>query len=128
MSDPTLPQVLGVPDPSNPSASVGPVKKRTARAFSRAILASPQYRESLLRRILMDALPSAIEGKLWEYAHGKPVEKLEVKDTTAPLAALSADALEQRAFQLASLASQLRQKVKAAAQDDGAQDDGASVH
>ena len=115
-----------MPDPLNPSAPVGPKKKRTARAFSRAILATLQYRESLLRRILMDALPPAIEGKLWEYAHGKPVEKVEVKDTTQTLATLSADALEQRAFQLATLARQLRQQapLTAPSQDE----DGAAVH
>lgn len=122
MSDP-LSSVLGVPDPTNPASPVGPPQKLAVKAFCRAILASPQYRESLMRRILMDTLPTNIEHMLWDRAEGKVVEKLEVKDTSAPLSTLSADALEERAKLLVTRAQQLRQQAAAPAVDDGA-----SVH
>lgn len=86
--DQSAAQLLGVRDPTDPTAPVGPAPKLTAKQFCHALLATPQYRESLLRRILMDDLPPAIECKLWEYAYGKPPEVVEVK-TTHNLDALS---------------------------------------
>lgn len=117
--------VLGVPDPLNPFAPVGPAPKLTRKAFCREILASPEYRASILRRVGNDTLPAAVETLMYYYADGKPTEHIEVKDTTAPLASLSADDLEQRAQlheqrsqYLATLARQLRQTPE----------DGASIH
>jgi len=124
---PTLPQVLGVPDPSNPSAPVADAPKLTAKLLSRAMLATPQYRESLLRRILMDELPPAVECKLWDYAYGKPVERVEVLDTTTPLTKLSAQALEERAAALVTLARQLRQTAAASSETE-TEESGTSIH
>jgi hypothetical protein len=75
--DQSAAQLLGVQDPTDPTAPVSPAPKLTAKQFCRALLATPQYRESLLRRILMDDLPPAVECKLWEYAYGKPVDRIE---------------------------------------------------
>lgn len=123
MSD-SLAATLGVPDPLHPNAPVGPAPKLAVKAFCRAILASPQYRESLMRRILMDALPSNIEHMLWDRAEGKVAEKVEVKDTTTPLTQLSVDALEQRHAKLGALLTQLRQQVAVNTKPD----DGTSIH
>jgi hypothetical protein len=69
----SLADVLGVPDPQQPERPVGdpPLEHLTAQEFCRAILRTPQYRESLLRRILCDELPPGIEAMLWDRAHGK---------------------------------------------------------
>ena len=49
----------------------------TAQAFSMLILESKEYRQSLLRRILEDRLPPAVETKLMDYGWGKPKETVE---------------------------------------------------
>jgi hypothetical protein len=56
----------------------------------------------------MDDLPPAVECKLWDYAYGKPVERMEVKDTTSTLSTLTPEQLEERALRLAALAKSLR--------------------
>lgn len=83
----------------------------TAAAFSKEILDSVQYRESLLRRIIMDELPPAIEVLLYHYAHGKPVERVEVKDTTDSLEHLTVEQLEEQAMRLAETARQMREQA-----------------
>ena len=49
----------------------------TAQQFALAILESDEYRQSLLRRILTDDLPPAVETKLMDYGWGKPKETIE---------------------------------------------------
>jgi hypothetical protein len=44
--------------------------------FCKGVLASKQYRESILRRVLTDSLPSSVETMIWERAHGKVVMRL----------------------------------------------------
>lgn len=76
----SLADFLGVTDPvtkQEPASDQGPSVDITAKDFSVAILNTKQYRDSLLRRILMDELPPAVEVLLYHYAHGKPTEKLE---------------------------------------------------
>jgi hypothetical protein len=78
----SLADILGVPDPQQPDAPVVPfeldlLSPDAAQTFSIEVLNSAQYRESLLRRILMDELPAAVECKLMDYAWGKPVERVE---------------------------------------------------
>ena len=105
----SLADLLGVQDPQQPDFPVAPSPKMTAKAFCKDIINTVQYRESLLRRIVMDTLPSAVECMLWDRAHGKTVEKVEVKDTSAPLERLTSEELLKRAEFLATLAEQLRQ-------------------
>ena len=78
----SLADILGVQDPSAPDLPVRPAPsaKLTAKAFAKDLLNTPQYRESLMRRIVMDTLPAAVETLLYYYAHGKPTERVEVKD------------------------------------------------
>lgn len=82
--------------------------KMTARAFCKEVLASRQYRESLFRRIVCDTLPPAIETILYHYAEGKPVEQIEVKDTTTRLEDLTPEQLERRLSMLQTVARKLR--------------------
>lgn len=106
----TLAETLGVYDPQRPEAPVAalPSQPQTAREFCRGILNTEEYRSSLLRRIIMDELAPVIEAMLYHYAHGKPVERLEVKDTTDPLDDFTAEQLEDRAVRLLEVARQLR--------------------
>lgn len=69
----------------------------TPQQFSLAVLRSAEYRESLLRRIEHDELPSAVELWLLNTAHGKPVERLEVKQVPEDLEQLSSEELRLRA-------------------------------
>jgi hypothetical protein len=74
----SLADVLGVPDPRQPELPVAPrPDKITVGDFCHGVLHSTTYRESLMRRILMDSLPPAVECLMYHYAYGKPVERLE---------------------------------------------------
>lgn len=109
----SLADVLGVRDPlraEDTSGPSNPERYRTVRGWARAILTSVQYRESLMRRIVMDELPAAIEQRLYDHAYGRPVIRAEVRDTTNTLRRLSLQELEDRALLFADLARQMRQK------------------
>jgi hypothetical protein len=111
----SLADLLGVQDdvPQEPEEAVRPSKvkrlKLTAKAFCKEILDSKEYRDSLLRRIIMDELPPAVEVLLYHYAHGKPVERMEVKDVTDPLEDFTAEQCQERAEKLLDLARQLKE-------------------
>jgi hypothetical protein len=105
----SLADFLGVQDSLRLDESVQPAfVKMTAKAFSKEILDTAQYRESLLRRILMDQLPAAVECLLYHYAYGKPVESIEIKDVTDPLDDFTAEQCEEHAQRLIEVARQLR--------------------
>lgn len=106
----SLADFLGVLDPQQPELPVqpAPASNLTVQQFCKDVLSTVQYRESLLRRIIMDELPAAIEQMLYHYAHGKPVERLEVKDTTDPLEDFTPEQCEERAMKLLEVARQLR--------------------
>lgn len=56
------------------------VAQLTVQDFCRGVLASREYRQSVLDRIVLGTLPSAVELRMYDYAHGKPVEHFEVRD------------------------------------------------
>lgn len=130
----SLAECLGVQDPGKPEESPAPAPstKITAKAFCTDILSTVQYRESLLRRIILDSLPPAIEAMLWHYAKGKPVERVEVKDKTNTdrLADLTIEQLEERALVLMRRARQIRMNDEvnesSSEEDDGAEP--SSIH
>lgn len=108
----SLADFLGVRDPRKADDDSKPAKKITRKAiseFARDILSTEEYRASLLRRIFLDELPPAIEALLYHYAHGKPVEKLEVKDTTIAIENLTAEQCEERAMFLVEYARKMRE-------------------
>lgn len=106
----SLAEFLGVADPLRPEAPVTPPPspKLTVKAFCREILNSPQYRESILRRIIMDELPESIERMLWDRAHGKVVDRVEFKDMTDDVDEFNAEQCEQEALRLLEVARQIR--------------------
>lgn len=57
-----------------------PRHKLTAKTFSKGILESPEYRDSLFRRITNDTLPSAVECRILDHVFGKPVEHVEMRE------------------------------------------------
>ena len=118
----SLAEFLGTADPKQPGAPVAPAPspKMTAKAFCKEILNTQQYRESLLRRILLDELPPAVECLLYHYAHGKPIEYVEIKDTTDDVDEMSVEQCENEAMRLLAIARQLR--------TEGMTGDDASIH
>lgn len=106
----SLADVLGVEDPLTREAPVVDIhpEKLTAKEFSRRILHSKEYRDSIIRRIYADELPPAIECRLYDYAFGRPVEKVEVADTTQKFTEYTIEQLEERALNLAQLAREMR--------------------
>jgi hypothetical protein len=106
----SLAEFLGVVDPLRPEdpKTNPPPKTLTVSDFCKEVLSSTQYRESLLRRIIMGELPPAIEQLLYHYAHGKPTEKVEIKDTTNQLEDMTIEQLEQRAVFLVEVARRMK--------------------
>jgi len=107
-------EYLGLKDPDQPEKPMeaGPNLATTdPRTFALEILSSYQYRESILRRILVDDLPPAVETLLLHYAFGKPTERVEVKDVT-PIESLTSEQLEDKALQLAQMARRMREQMR----------------
>lgn len=104
----SLADVLGVLDPARPDDQT-PVydEPKTAREFALRVLNSPEYRHSVYRRLMLHEFPPALEVLLHHYAYGKPVEKVEVKDTSNPLETISLGTLKERVITLQRIISQL---------------------
>lgn len=68
----------------------------TASEFSEAVLNSPDFRRYIVSGLKLGELPAAVVCKLMDYGWGKPVERLEVRDTTEQLDALTPDEITQR--------------------------------
>jgi len=100
----TLAEFLGTLDPTKPLAGQNPeppCEDLTAKDFSKKVLQSQTYRDSLLRRIMLDELPPALECKLYDYAYGKPVERVEVRELPADYSDLTDEQLKERLRQAA---------------------------
>ena len=69
-----------LPGPGRPKGS-RPADKVEAEAAARAIVDDPTYRANLAKRVKDGNVAPAVETMLWHYAHGKPVERHEVKHT-----------------------------------------------
>lgn len=102
----SLADFLGITPVKEGEQPSQPQKFTSAKAFCRALLASSEYRESLARRMTLGVLPPAVEVRLWDYAYGKPVEKIEIEDKTQA-AAMSKHDIEQRIAVLHSLLQEL---------------------
>lgn len=120
MSEPkSLAEFLGVPDPNatpearaSAAAAARASRRASIKEFCRSILDSPEYHASIVRRIDNDELPPVIELAMYHYAHGKPVERMEI-DTDPKggrLEELSVDQLESRIKHLALLAREHRRR------------------
>lgn len=90
---------LRVLDPNEPTDCPAPVddfSKLTAKNFSKAIVESRQYRESIARRVVTDTLPPAVECRILDHALGKPIERVEVKDRSRVYDNVSPESLHAR--------------------------------
>lgn len=126
----TLAEYLGVVDPRTPStppASAVDLSTLSAKKFFQFVVRSPEYRQSILNRIVLGELPAAVEVTILHYAHGKPVERVEVEDVTPKHAEdWSEEQLENRAMVLLEYARRLRM---AKAEQPSSDEDGAvSTH
>ena len=103
----SLADFLGTSD-AEPAAPSQCLDALTVEDFCRGILSSREYRQSVLHRITLGILPPAVELRFYDYAVGKPVDRVEVKDTTVPVEQLTAADLEDRSLRLAEMARLMR--------------------
>lgn len=106
----SLAEALGVLPLQDETSAPTPPEKQTAKVLSRAILNSREYRDSLMRRITTDCLPAAVECKLYDYAYGKPIERVEIKDTSDTLERVPLETIERRIQYLGETIRLLRAK------------------
>lgn len=105
----SLAEYLGTVDPAKPEVPVKPFKvPKTGEEFARAIVCSEDYRRSLKNMIFLGILPPAVHSWLLCTAFGKPIDRLEVKDTTDPIDTLTAEQCEERAMHLLELARSMK--------------------
>lgn len=69
----------------------------SARRFAQRLLKTKIYRESIQRRMILHELSPAVECLLLYYAFGKPVEKVQVEDTTPTMETMSLADMKKRA-------------------------------
>jgi hypothetical protein len=74
------------------------------------LLSTPQYRRSLLRRIVMGELHPSIEAKLWDHAYGKPADKLEFEDKTVKPTDMTIEQILSRTEKVQKMARELIKK------------------
>lgn len=125
----SLADYLGTPDAAHPDPGVdAPSTKASAKDFAREFLASPEYRASLMRRVMLDELPQSVECLLYHYAYGKPVERIAEVPPDFDLDDLSMEQLEANALQALEFVRRCRaessQRYKAS---DAAPDEDDSV-
>lgn len=94
----SLAEFLGVVDPLQPDvpAADAPSPTLSAKSFCREILQSADYRAHVLRCVLLDTLPAAIEMMLWDRAYGKLTNRVEVEDTTQALENLTPELVREK--------------------------------
>lgn len=77
-------------------------------AFCLALLGSREFRQFIVNGITLGDLPTPIMLRIIDHAWGKPVERVEVKDTSDALESLTPEQLESRALRLAEMARSIR--------------------
>ena len=95
------------PGPGRPKGSI---TKQTLkqREFAEMILGKPgtiefdEYIQTQRAQLLAGEMHPSIHNTLLHYAHGKPTERIEIKDTTNDMSQVSAEELRARALALAS--------------------------
>lgn len=79
-----------------------------AKEFCRRVLSSREFRQYILSGIVLNDLPPAVITRIMDHGWGKPIERLEVKDTTDEYEDLTPEQLEARAMKLAQMARSAR--------------------
>lgn len=70
----TLAEFLGT-DQATPEPTELP--QLTVKDFCKGVLESREYRQSVLHRITLGTLPPAVECRMYDYAYGKPPDRVE---------------------------------------------------
>lgn len=124
----TLAELLAVDDPRTNEPMPQPyAEPRSAKEFARQCLGSPEYRASIFRRILTDELSPQMECRLWDYAWGKPLERMQIEDKSTNLEDAPVELLEQRMkFLLSIIKTKRMNDVQVEEPDDGPSTD--SIH
>lgn len=73
----SLAEHLGTVDPKAPDAPTVSYVEVSVKDFCKGVLTSQEYRDSIRIRILLGTLPPAVECRMYEYAYGKPPERVE---------------------------------------------------
>jgi hypothetical protein len=84
------------------------VVKRSVKEWCREIIHSDTYRKSLRDRIFLGSLAPAVECRLWDYAYGKPVDRVEVHDKSTAIESLTPEQINRRIEALKMIAERLR--------------------
>lgn len=108
----TLAEHLGVIDPrpedKRPETDFDVlVDVNDPKEFCRRIVGTREWRQYVMNGIVLGDLPSAVMTRILDHAWGKPVDRVEVKDTT-DVSTADAEALERRALFLAEAARAIR--------------------
>ena len=104
----TLADYLGAPLIGPPKENLEEISD--VKAFGLAVMNSLEFRRYILTGLTLGNLPGFSSVLLFLLAHavGKPVERVEVKDTTVPPEQLTAEELEARSMRLAEMAKFMR--------------------
>lgn len=71
---PTLAEFLGTDQvPDAPTQ----LPQLTVKEFCRGVLESQEYRKSVIQRVILGSLPPAVECRMYDYAYGKPPDRVE---------------------------------------------------
>jgi hypothetical protein len=75
----SLAEFLGTarPDLGEPTPPSADLESLTIADFCKGVLTSPEYRQSVLNRITLGTLPPAVEIRMYDYAYGKPPDRVE---------------------------------------------------
>lgn len=80
--------------------------------FAKELLDSPTYIALLKDQLESGTLPAMLVKRLWDYAYGKPAEKIQVEMTTKSLEDMNPEQLQEHMQELMTLAQSLEEKPK----------------
>jgi hypothetical protein len=99
--EPDAPQTAPASEPTSELTAL------TGKAFAEAVLSSQEFRMYIIEGLMERDLPPAVLCRLMDHGWGKPVERVEVKDTTHQ-DDITPEQLEARALRLAEIARSIR--------------------
>ena len=80
--------------------------------FANGLINDPTYRSNLKERLQSGLIPAMLEKRLWDYAYGKPAEKIEVEFSKDALEDKSPEQLKAYLEELIVLAASLEPEPK----------------
>ncbi len=86
--------------------------KDVGYVFAKELLDSPTYIALLKDQLESGTLPAMLVKRLWDYAYGKPAEKIQVEMTAESLEDKTPEQLQAYMRELMTLAQSLEEKPK----------------